>query len=204
MLSVLEEDIRKKIGVNSTVLERLDQICYSTTDLKDPSIPNLAEALYNSVLDQEDYYGAFKLALLTGNLLSIVKNAEDSGKFYEHSAQSFYYRSKFDYSTALYRKAIEAFHIADNKSKLKTVSKKIATLYLQQADGYIKTNNLEFARSAYYNSIQFFKQAEDFTSASETAKKAAKSYEKSIHKKFFKRLVAAVEPYTMVEGIPNE
>ncbi|MFX0183128.1 MAG: ATP-binding protein [Candidatus Hodarchaeota archaeon] len=204
MLSVLEEDIRKNIGLNLTILERLDQICYSKTGLKDPSIPNRAEVLYNSVLDQDDYYGAFNLALLTGNLLRMTKGAENSGKFFETSAQSFYYRGKFDYSTALYRKAIEAFHIADNKNKFKAVSKKIATLYLQHADGHIITNNLEFARSAYYHSIQFFKQAEDYASASETAKKAAQTYEKSIHSGFFKKLIAAVEPYTMAEGMPNE
>ncbi|MFX0051557.1 MAG: hypothetical protein ACFE8U_09730, partial [Candidatus Hermodarchaeota archaeon] len=204
MLSFLEEDIYRKIGVNMTVLERLDQICYSTTGLKDPSITNRAEVLYKSVLDQDDHYGAFKLALLTGNLLRIVKGADDCGKFFETSAQSFYYRSKFDYSAALYRKAIEAFHIVDNKDKFKAVSKKTADLYLQLADGYIITNNLEFARSAYYHSILFFKQAEEYNSASETAKKVIQTYKKSIHSEFFKKLVAAIKPYTKAEGIPSE
>ncbi|MHA2244754.1 MAG: hypothetical protein ACXADY_07265 [Candidatus Hodarchaeales archaeon] len=204
LLTVLEGDVLKKIDISPNVLERLEQIAYSTGSLEDQLILNRTKALYSNVIDQKKYYEAFRLALLTGNLFRIADDANSSGKFFEECAQSFYYRRKVNYATALYRKALEAFHIADNKGKFRDVARRAAQIYLQQAEGYINQNHLEFARTAYYHSIEFYKQSEDFNSASETAKKAIQTYKKSVHAEYFKKLVAAIEPFAKEEALHNE
>jgi hypothetical protein len=155
--------------------------------------------LYTSVLNQRKYYTAFRLALLIGNLFRIANDVYRGGQFMEECAQSFYTHNKVNYAKYLYQKALEAYHYADKRKRLRDTAQKTASIYLNEALQYIKQNQLEFARASFYHSIQLFKQADDFQSASETVDKAIQTYENPDHKKFFKKLLPSFEPFTKLE-----
>jgi len=199
LLNILENEIITEVEINTKILERLEQIVYSTVYLETLSIPNRVKALHNSVLDQRKYYTAFRLALLIGNLFRIAKDVYRGGQFLEECAQNFYSHNKVNYATSLYQKALEAYHYADKRKEFRNIAQKTASIYLKQAEQYINQNQLEFARASFYHSIQLFKQADDFHSASDTVNKAIQTYEKPIHKKFFKKLLPTFEPFTKLE-----
>ncbi len=195
LLNIIENDIKMTVDINTKVLVRLEQIVLSTVDLGDFSLPNRAKVLFTSVLNQRKYYTAFRLALLTGNLFRIAKDVYRGGQFLEECAQSFYTYNKVNYAKYMYQKALEAYQHADKRKRLRNTAQKAASIYLDEALQYINQNQLELARASFYHSIQLFKQADDFQSASEAVDKAILTYKNPDHKKFFKKLLPSFEPY---------
>ncbi|MHA1984737.1 MAG: hypothetical protein ACW967_10305, partial [Candidatus Hodarchaeales archaeon] len=75
----------------------------------------------------------------------------------------------------------------------KNVAQKAARIYSEQADDYLSQNLLEFARMAFYQSIQFFKMSENFNQARKIANKAVQTYEDAVHAIFFQNLITTTD-----------
>ncbi|MFW9853410.1 MAG: ATP-binding protein [Candidatus Thorarchaeota archaeon] len=193
LLKVLEDDIRQEFAINPTVLERLEQIALTTAYLEDSSIPVRAKTLYDIAIDQKKYYTAFRLALLIGNLFRIAKDGYGSGHFLEECAQNLYFLDKVQYATILFDRALEAYRFADRKKEFLEIAQKSASVYLKQAEQYKDKNQIGLARASFYHSIQLFRQANDYDSAREAGNKVIQTYEKSVHQKYFKKLLPSIK-----------
>jgi tetratricopeptide (TPR) repeat protein len=190
LFKVLEKDVIAGVEINPNVLERLEQIVYSSDIGENLPMLSQIKTLYDHIIDQNRYFEGYQFALIAGILYRVSNALESGGDFFEECAQSFYFRKKITYALKFYRKALEAFQSVNNKKKLKNVAERAAKVYLEQAEEYLSQNLLEFARMAFYHSIQLFKIAENFSMARKIANKAIQTYEESSHAKFFQNLVA--------------
>jgi hypothetical protein len=194
LFKVLEKDLIAGVEINPNVLERLEQIVYSSNIGENLPMLSQIKTLYDYIIDQNKYYEGYQFALIAGNLYRVSNALERGGDFFEECAQSFYFRKNINYALKFYRKALEAFQNVNNKKKLKNVAQKAAKIYSEQAEEYLSQDLLEFARMAFYQSIQLFKTAENFSMARKIANKAIQTYEESIQAKFFHNLVSTKEP----------
>lgn len=195
LLQILETDMMMGFEINPKVLERLEQASYSTKRLEDKSIPNRTKSLFQSAFETQKFFEAYRLALLTGNFLRMAKDVEGSGVFYEECAQEFYDQERIPYTTALYRKALESYRLVKNERKRKDVSQRTAMIYLQNAERFIKQQELELARSSYYHAFKLFEGADDINSATSAVNKAIKTYNSDTQaSSFFKNLLESTTP----------
>ncbi|MFX0126332.1 MAG: hypothetical protein ACFFAE_22110, partial [Candidatus Hodarchaeota archaeon] len=200
LLQVLEADMMMGFELNPKVLERLEQASYSTEQkLEDKAIPNRIKSLYQSAFETQKFFEAYRLAILTGNFLRMAKDVEGSGVFFEESAREFYNQEKLPYTTALYRKALEAYRLVKNERKRKDISQRAAMIYLQIAEKYDKQQQLELARASYYHAFKLFEGADDINSATDAVNKAIKTYTSDAEASFFKLLLAS----TRVKSVPS-
>ncbi|UCG03217.1 MAG: ATP-binding protein [Candidatus Heimdallarchaeota archaeon] len=200
LLQVLEADMMMGFEMNPKVLERLEQASYSTEQkLEDKSIPNRTKSLYQSAFETQKFFEAYRLAILTGNFLRMAKDVEGSGVFFEETAREFYNQEKLPYSTALYRKALEAYRFVKNERKRKDISQRAAMVYLQNAEKYDKQQQFELARASYYHAFKLFEGADDINSATDAVNKAIKTYTSDAEASFFKSLLAG----TTVKSVPS-
>jgi thymidylate kinase len=195
LLQILEADMMMGFEMNPKVLERLEQASYSTERrLEGKSIPNRTKSLYQSAFETEKFFEAYRLAILTGNFLRMAKDVEGSGVFFEESAREFYNQEKLSYTTALYRKALEAYRLVKNERKRKDLSQRAAMIYLQNAEKYDKQQQLELARASYYHAFKLFEGGDDINSATDAVNKAIKTYTSDAEAaSFFKSLLASTQ-----------
>lgn len=176
LLQLLEGDMIMGFGINQKVLERLEQASYQSEVLTNKSIPNRTKSLCQGAFERESHFEAYRLALLSGNFLRMAKDIEGSGMFFEDSALSFYDRDKVPYAIALYRKSIEAYQNVNNERKRKDISQRLAMIYLQIAEKYVKQDQVMLARSNFYHATVLFEKADDFNSATDAINKASQTY----------------------------
>ncbi|MHA1214066.1 MAG: hypothetical protein ACTSR2_02700 [Candidatus Hodarchaeales archaeon] len=189
LLQILEGDSLLGYDLNPKVLERLEQVSYSTESLEDQSISNRSKSLYLSTFEKEKYYDAYRLALLAGNFLRMARDIEGCGLFFEECAQNFYEYDKIPYAISLYKKGLEAFNLAKNERKKKDLSQRAAMIYLQMGERYSKQKYQELARAAYYHAYQLNSKADDLNSASEVLNKAIATYKNKKQAAFFDDLL---------------
>ena len=194
LLQVLESDMMMGFEMNPKVLERLEHVSYSTEQrLEAKSIPNRTKSLYQSAFENRKFFEAYRLAILTGNFLRMAKDVEGSGVFFEESAREFYNQEKLPYTTALYRKSLEAYRLVKNERKRKDISQRAAMIYLQNAEKFHKQQQLELARSSYYHAFKLFEGADDINSATDAVSKAIQTYTSDAEASFFKSLLASTK-----------